>query len=46
MVLQLLSVKLIDGFSGICSSFFPQYLTKAILLGEDQVKHPLSIDFE
>jgi hypothetical protein len=29
------SVKLTEGLQGICSSFFPQYLTKAILLGAD-----------
>ena len=30
------SVKLKDGFFGICESCFPQYLIKAILLGASQ----------
>ena len=46
IVLQVSSVKLIEGFSGIWSFFFPQYLTKAILLGDAQVYLPLSIVFE
>ena len=33
-VLQLLSVKLMLGFAGICPSYFPQYLIRAILLGQ------------
>ena len=33
-VLQFESVKLIDGFFGICTSCFPQYLISAILLGD------------
>src|SRR5690606_32010080 len=40
MVLQLLSVKLMEGFSGIWSCFFPQYFTKAILLGDSQEQVP------
>ena len=40
VVLQLLSVKLTDGFFGNCSPYFPQYFTKAILLGDSQETLP------
>jgi hypothetical protein len=43
VVLQLLSVKLIEGFEGIWMFFLPQYLTKAILLGAIQLTIALSI---
>jgi len=33
VVWQLLKVKLMDVFLGICGSLLPQYFTKAILLG-------------
>jgi hypothetical protein len=44
IVLQLFKVKLTEGFAGICLSFFPQYFTKAMLLGELQEKFPLSME--
>jgi hypothetical protein len=40
MVLDFDSVKLIDGFAGIWFSLFPQYLTKAILLGDSHLTLP------
>ena len=42
VVEQLLSVRLIEGFVGICIAFFPQYFTNAILEGLSQVTTPSS----
>jgi hypothetical protein len=44
IVLQLFKVKLTDGLAGIWLSFFPQYFTKAMLLGELQVRLPFSME--
>ena len=46
MVLQLFKVKLREGFAGTWFSFFPQYFTKAILLGALHWKLPFSRDCE
>ena len=45
MVLQESNVKLMEVFSGICMSRFPQYFTKAMLLGDWQVTLPKSGNF-
>jgi hypothetical protein len=45
MVLQSLKVKLMEGLAGTWFSFFPQYFTRAILLGALHVKLPFSIVF-
>ena len=42
---QFFNVKLIDAFLGICGLLFPQYLTKAILLGVCQLKLAFSTVF-
>jgi hypothetical protein len=46
MVLQLLSVKLIEGLAGIWFSRLPQYLMSAILLGDSHETLSLSKVFE
>ena len=40
VVLQLVNVKLSEGLIGIWISFLPQYLIKAMLLGEHHVDSP------
>jgi hypothetical protein len=40
LVLQFFKVKLTEAFMGICSPYFPQYFTKAILLGDCQETVP------
>ena len=42
MVLQSLSVRLMLGLAGIWLSFFPQYFTRAMLLGALHEKLPFS----
>jgi hypothetical protein len=44
MVLQTFSVKLMEAFLGICGSLFPQYFTKAILLGVFHVNFAFSME--